>query len=33
MPQSFSDNYGSGTLNAYYNNPGTTNGQYNIFGL
>jgi len=32
MP-SFSSNYGSGDVAAYYNNPGTTTGTYDVFGL
>lgn len=33
MPQSFSDNYGSGSVANYYNNPGTSTGTYDVFGL
>lgn len=33
IPQSFSDNYGSGSVANYYNNPGTSTGTYDVFGL
>jgi hypothetical protein len=33
MPQSFSDNYGSGNIANYYNNPGVNTGTYDVFGL
>lgn len=33
MPQSFSDNYGSGNIASYYNNPGYNTGTYDVFGL
>jgi hypothetical protein len=33
MPQSFSDNYGSGSMANYYNNPGVNTGTYDVFGL
>ena len=32
-PQSFSDNYGSGNVANYYNNPGVNTGTYDVFGL
>src|SRR5574337_1080768 len=33
IPQSFSDNYGSGSVANYYNNPGVNTGTYDVFGL
>lgn len=32
-PSSFSDNYGSGDVANYYNNPGLNTGTYDVFGL